>query len=506
MNHRNPSRTAREDSARVARPPTRLSTLAKCVGLGFATSVSLACLPAHADELADLKAQMQLMSKRLAELEAKANAPAPAPMAQAAPAPPPVPKALTTDQNGVPIDPASTTSVALYTNSNTSLRMYGLLEATLSDVNHQTPTGGRTGGFQTAWFSGNRLGFDAAHALAIGDQYGMPDLKVIAKLESEFELPTGNMDTANVFFNRDAWLGFYSDTFGKVTLGRQNTLTRDFTQSWGDPYGTADVTLKEGGYSNVNNFKQFIFYSAGATGTRLNSAIEWKKRFGDNLVAGLAYGFGSGGSGGSGDVGNGGSTPGDFTRGTTQEASIAYNALPIGPGKLSANASYNRANVAGLIHQSELLGGNYSFGPARINAGYVHYTAEQGVDNTGLKRVDNSWTTSFSLIPSGGKFEYDLGYQVIKGTNAGFNGGGNTLNPFGNTSAVKSYASGSKKSTYGSIIYHVDGQLDVYFAADYFRVTGGWVLGDAEGNGNQFGGSNPYNSEVEAAIGARFKF
>ena len=82
---------------------------------------------------------------------------------------------------------------------------------------------------------------------------------MISRRETEFELPTGDMDTADVFFNRDAWMGFCSDDLGKPTFGRQNTLTRDFTQTWGDAYGTADVGLKEGGCSNVNNFKQFIY-------------------------------------------------------------------------------------------------------------------------------------------------------------------------------------------------------------------------------------------------------
>jgi hypothetical protein len=32
------------------------------------------------------------------------------------------------------------------------------------------------------------------------------------------------------------------------------------------------------------------------------------------------------------------------------------------------------------------------------------------------------------------------------------------------------------------------------------------VLGDAQGNGNHFGLGQRYNSEYEAAIGARYKF
>ena len=471
-----------------------------------ALAAFIACAPAFADEISDLKAEIAAQKQaadaqkaRLDALERRLNEVQQAPAAMA-----PKPLALTTDQQGQPIDPAAT-AISLYNNGNTSLRMYGLLEATISQANHQTPTGGNATGFQTAWFSGNRLGFDADHALAIGTQLGLPDLKIISKLESELELPTGNMDTANVFFNRDAWLGVYSDGLGKITLGRQNTLTRDFTQNWGDPYGTPEVTLKEGGYSNVNNFKQFIFYSAAATGTRVNSGIEWKKKFGDHVVAGLGYAFGSGGSGGSGDVGNGGGNPGDFTKGTNQAVSLAYNKLDLGMAKVNLNVSYDGANVADLIHKSELVGGNVTVGMFRFNAGFAHYTAEQGASNSIGTRTDKSWTTSMSIMPAE-KLEFDLGYQEMKGNHAGFNGGGNILNPFGNTSGVTLTANGGKKTLYGSIIYHVDRQVDVYFAADNFHTMGGWVVGDAQGNGMHFGGSNPFNSETEVAIGGRFKF
>ncbi len=477
---------------------------------------ALICAPAlfataHADEVGDLKAEIAAQKQaaeqqrlRLDALERKLNAMQVAPPAAAAPMPAAAPAlALTTDQQGVKLDPNSS-PVTLYSSANTSLRLYGLLEATVSHANHQTADGGSATGFQTAWFSGNRLGFDAEHALEFGQSIGMPDLKVISKLETEFELPTGNSDTANVLFNRDAWLGFYSDTLGKVTLGRQNTLTRDFTQSWGDPYGTADVSLREGGYSNVNNFKQLIFYSGGANGTRLNSAIEWKKRFDDHVVAGLGYAFGSGGAGGSGDVGNGGATPGDFGKGTTKEASIAYNHLGVGPAFISVNASYDRANVANLTHQSELVGGSAVLGSLRFNAGFIHYTAEQGLDNVAGKRSDNSWTTSVSYELN--RIEYDLGYQTMKGNHAGFNGGGGTLNPFGNTSGVTTTADGKKTTLYGSVMFHADRNLDLYVAADYFRVSGGWVVGDAQGNGLHFGVGQPFKNETELAIGARYKF
>ncbi|MDR3426534.1 MULTISPECIES: porin [Silvimonas] len=473
-----------------------------------------ASAPAFADQISDLKAEIAAQKKQSADQQAKLDAlekkldatiqsqqqaaPAVSQRSQDKPS-----LALTTDQEGVKIK-SDDSALMLYNNGTSSLRIYGLVEGTLSYANHQTESGGNATGYQTAWFSGNRLGFDASHALGFGESLGMPDLKVISKLETEFELPTGNMDTENVLFNRDAWMGVYSDSLGKITLGRQNTLTRDFTQNWGDPYGSASTTLKEGGYSNVNNFKQLIFYSGGPDGTRSNSAIEWKKRFGDHIVAGLGYTFGSGGSGGSGDVGNGGSTPGDFTKGTGQAASIAYNKLQLGDAVVNANVSYDRANINELIHQSELVGGNIAYGRFRVNAGYLHYTAQQGDNNSAGTRSDNAWTISGTY--TFGPTEYALGYQQTRGTHSGLNAAGKVINPYGNTEGVTATADGGKNAVYGSIMYHADKQFDLYVAADYFTTTGDWVLGDAQGNGMLYGTGQAYKGTVEVATGARYKF
>lgn len=488
-----------EYEKRARRAPGRRLRLTG-IALAVAT-LSTVAMPAHADEISDLKAQIQALNKRLEQIEANQKAAAAAP----APAPVQVAPALTTDQQGVKYT-QDNNGIKLYDDGNTTMHIYGIIEPTISHASHQAANGAGTTGYQVSWFSGNRLGFDADHALpGLGGELGMPDLKIISKLESEFELPTGNMDTANVFFNRDAWAGVYSDSLGKLTFGRQNTLTRDFTQDWGDPYGTAETTLKEGGYTNVNNFKQFIFYSGGATGTRYNSSIVWKKNWDDHWVFGAGYAFGSGGAGGSGDVGNGGSIPGDFANGTTQAASVAYNKLYVGPGYFDFNASYDRANVKDLVHKSELFGGNYVLGPFRLNAGFVHYTAQQGQIGVTPERADNSWTTSASYFVTR-KTELDLGLQDMKGKNAGLNAAGRVINPFGNTSGVTTVVNGDKKSIYGSAIYHEDRQTDFYVAADYFKVNGNWVVGDAQGNGNSFGAGQPYKSETELAVGVRYKF
>ena len=215
----------------------------------------------------------------------------------------------------------------VYKNGGDTVKLYGLIDLSLSSKTNADTAGHRLNDMPVAWFSGNRWGLEGEHALK--DTNG---LKAIFKLESEYELPTGNMDTPGVLFNRDAWLGMQSDDLGKLTLGRQNTLAREFSKIYGDPYGTAGVTLDEGGYSNNNNFKQLIYYSGSATGTRYNKGIVWKKEFG-KVVAGLGYQLGG--------------VPGDFANGSTKSIGLAYNG-----GVANVASFYNTANVNGYIHKS----------------------------------------------------------------------------------------------------------------------------------------------------------
>ena len=477
-----------------------------------AIALSVATMGAHAQSTEALQKALAQAQEAAAQAQAAAalaqaalaQALAAADRANSASAPAakaPVPVALQTTQEGEPLKGAGS-GVELYSNNGTSMRIYGLLEATVSDASHQNAAGDSAIGFQTAYFSGNRLGFDIDHALPMA---GMPDLKVMAKLETEFELPSGGSDTNGILFNRDAWLGFYSDSLGKVTLGRQNTLSRDFTANWGDAFGGAEVSLKEGGYSNVNNFKQFIFYSGDAGGTRVNSGIEWKRKFGDHLVAGLGHAFNYKGNGGSSDPGVGGSVPGDFSDYSSNAASVAMNGMNVGVSTINANLSYNNTKIAGLSQQDVLVGGNFVTGPFRVNAGLVHYTAQQGVNNSMGNRVDNSWTTSgsWNFTPQSKVY---LGYQVMKGTNAGFHGTNIANAMITDLSGVTATASGSKTSIYTGYIYSADKQTDFYIALDTFKTSGGWVVGDAQGNGMSYGAGQKYSGTTETAVGVRYKF
>jgi hypothetical protein len=145
-------------------------------------------------------------------------------------------------------------------------------------------------------------------------------------------------------------------------------------------------------------------------------------------------------------------------------------------------------------------------GPYRINAGWIHYTAEQGPNNSLGTRTDHAWTTSGSMRV--GKTVFALGYVRMGGEHAGHNAAGVILNPmFGNVAAATGTTpSGAKTTVFGSIMYQPDKALDLYIAADRMNVSGGWILGDAQGNGTLIGAGQASQEELELAVGARLKF
>jgi len=236
---------------------------------GALAALAFSASPAFADATSDLKAeiaaqraQLEEQRLRLEAMEKKLDA-ATAQQQASAPAAAPQP-VIAQSKSWVPQLVASTEWQPGYTFQVTpedTVTLYGLIDATLSDISNANAKGDHKRGFQTAWMSGNRWGITGRHGI-FDNTSG-----VIFKLESEFDYQTGEEDTPGVLFNRDAWIGFQSEALGKITFGRQNALARDFSGIYGDPFTGSRVTLEEGGYTNTNNYKQLIFYAASAAGT-----------------------------------------------------------------------------------------------------------------------------------------------------------------------------------------------------------------------------------------------
>jgi predicted porin len=438
-----------------------MNKTALCVAILAAFALSS---PAFADEISDLKAEIAAQKSaaaaqkaRLDALEQKLDS-----VQQQAAAPAPTPAAGT----GMAYKRGDGLSIG---DASASATLYGLIDVSYVHTNHADGQGHDVTSPRVAWFSGNRWGLTGKRAM------GDSGMNVIFRLESEFESQTGNMDTDNVLFNRDAWVGVESKGLGKLTLGRQNAIARDPASSaiYGDPYGPAAPSTEEGGYTNNNNFKQLIFYAGSATGTRVNNGVVWKKAFDGGLVAAAQYQFGG--------------IPGDFSNGSSETVSLAYAG-----GAFNVAGFVTGAKVAGLSNKSYSVGGNYQFGIVRLNAGAFHYTAEQGALGG---RSDNAYTVSTKIAPPGA-IDYELGYQNMKATNAAVNGGGNVLNAFANASAATATATGSRSTLYGSVFYHFDKITEVYIAADYLKLKDGYKVG----------ATNGAPSQTELALGLRTRF
>jgi len=429
-----------------------MNKTAICMAVLAISSIST---PAFSDELSDLKAEIaaqkqasEAAQQRLETLERRLNA-APQPDASQAK---PAGQGLT------------------FNGAGASVTLYGLIDVSYIHQNNANANGDSVTTPRVAWFSGNRWGIYGKRPM------GDSGLNVILRLESEYESQTGNMDTAGVLFNRDAWVGVENSALGKLTFGRQNALARDPAASaiYGDPYGAAAPSTEEGGYSNNNNFKQLIFYAGSAGGTRMDNSVVWKKSFDDGLLAGAAYQFGT--------------VPGSPSSGATETVSLAYAG-----GVFNVAGFVTNAKVAGLTDKSYSVGGNVQFGPVRLNAGYFRYTGEQsGVLGD---RKDNAYTVSAKFAPAG-KLDYELGYQNMKADNAAVNGSGNVLNAFANASAATAVATGSRATLYGSAFYHFDKITEVYVAADYLRLKDGYKVAVTNG----------FPSQTELAIGLRTRF
>ncbi|MCX7176806.1 MAG: porin [Proteobacteria bacterium] len=435
----------------------------------FAAS-ALATTPVFADDMSDLKAEIAAQKKaataqqaRLEALEKKLEGA----LAQQSAAKAPTKSTGSADWNMEGLT---------YKSADRYISLYGLIDLPFSSVTHKDAAGNSLRAFQTPWFSGSRWGIRGSRDLGAGG------LKVITKLESEYVLATGEEDTAGVLFNRDAWVGFESDFLGKLTFGRQNTLARDFSAIYGDPYIGAKQTLEEGGYTSTNNFKHLLYYAGGASGTRLNNGIVWKKDFGGGLIAGLAYAFG----GGPGSPATSG-TAANQSEGTTSSASLAYNI-----GNFNMSGFVTTAKVDGLTDDAYSFGGNYTMGAWRVNAGYYHYQGAQGALG---QRKDDAYTISLKFAPPG-KLDYELGYQSMQAKNAALSKpvGGIVRNAFASVTGLTKTGSGDRNTLYGSIFYHFTPSTEVYLAADYLKLDAGY--GTVNGSANQ----------TEVAVGVRTRF
>jgi predicted porin len=301
------------------------------------------------------------------------------------------------------------------------------------------------------------------------------DLNVLYKLETEYVTNTGEMDTPNVIFNRDAWVGFSHKDLGQIAFGRQNTLARDFAVIYGDPFAHPEVNYDEGGWTNTNNFKQLIYFAATVDGTRMNRGIVWKRTPAEGLVLGAAYNLTS-------------TETDTSTRNSTACLAAGWNAPTY-----HVASFYSQANNHGFTQWSFGIGGNVEPTPwLRLNAGFFRYHADQGDLNP--TRTDSAFTVSAGLYPSE-KWSYFLGLQSMKANDAGLTAAGFMQNPFSNGAASTLFGTGRKDTGYGAIWRRLSKRMEAYLVLDYMKLHDEYRLS----------GTHGYDNQLEVGLGLRIR-
>lgn len=408
---------------------------------------TLACLTAAAllpAQEVDLKAELAKQNARIAELEKKAGAkPEGAPLA--------FPEGLTP---------------------------YVLIDLTVVGKSNATADGRTKVDIGEPFFSGSRWGLKGLLKTNIDG------LDIIYKLESEYFLYDGEQGKSNTLFNRDAWVGISGKSFGKITIGRQNTLARDFAVIYCDPFNHAEVNYDEGGWTNNSNFKSLVYYAGGVSvspvnggpaQTRMDKGIVWKKANAEGLCLGAAFDLNY--------------EPNTSVRNSTASFALGWNA-----STWHVSGFYTQANNAGstatsatfatapkgYTQKSMSFGGNVNLTPAlKVNAGYFHYTAEQGTGRP--DRSDNAYTLSgsYKLNP---KWTLYAGLQSIRVENAGMaTATGGIPNAFTNGANAAFYTTGGKDSIYGAVRRHLSKKIEAYAVYDYMKLKDAYYINTRQG-------------------------
>jgi predicted porin len=279
--------------------------------------------------------------------------------------------------------------------------------------------------------------------------------KVIFQLENRFFPNSGETDPAYPFFNT-AFVGLQSNTYGKLTMGRQinpmadGVLSAFITNPW------------------LPTFYQFRPEVMMAQGVWTSNMVKYAVRY-QYVTTEVSYAFGN--------------SAGAFGAGSQIGASIVY--LPGIPLRLAAAYLDSRDAVNASAHlKSWTAGGSYSFGFTTVTAGWA------------VNREDDGFVGNFPNGPftppelSALKFNTFSARQMFYGGVSQLIGDKTHLsaNVWRTIQSGKTQAANGNATQFQLLAdYNLSKRTDTYLEVDYSMYSGGMV-------GAQFQGMNALSS------------
>jgi predicted porin len=365
------------------------------------------------------------------------------------------------------------TATASAAHAQSSVTLYGVIDAGISYVNHsKAGTGsGKLFKYDDGVAQGSRWGLRGTEDLGGG-------LKAIFVLENGFNSGNGTLGQGGALFGRQAYVGLSHNQYGTVTFGRQYSFSTDIL---GSNYSTGGNTVAGNYAYHVNDIDQL-------TSSRINNAVKYQSANYSGLTFGALYGFSNTTSFAGAPSGATASS-----RAYSFGANYANGPLSIGaaytdiryPSVASPAFSTNIAAIQ-ISNVQDLktfgVGGRYVWGPATA---WLLWTRTQF-------NTIASPGASYNAYEGGVKYAFTpalsgaLGYTY---TNAQTNGASYHWNQ---ANAAVDYALSKRTDVYGLVIYQKasgNTQAQIGSSTSYFGTSG-------------VGATN----QIAARVGIRHKF
>lgn len=371
--------------------------------------------------------------------------------------------------------------LATTAHAQSSVTLYGLLDAGVSYVNHAATATGSSSKVKLddGVIQGNRWGMRGTEDLGGG-------LSAIFALEGGLSVANGQSAQNGTLFGRQAFVGLAQSGIGSLTFGRQYSFSTEYVSK----YAAGGLTI--GNYAfRMNDVDQL-------TSSRINNAVKFSSAYFAGLTFGAMFGF----SNSTDFSGNPTTTvAGVTTTGSSRTVSFGanYDHGPFAMGAAYTDISYpNAASPAFPVTIANVntfgnkdlrtigVGARYSFGPAMV---FGNWTNTRFLGLTGQNSHFNN-------------YEIDGKYQF---TPAAFAALAYTYSDLSGT------ATGKWNQVSSILDYALSKRTDVYVLAIYQKASGSnaGVPVQAEiGSSSSFFGNSGTGSDSQLAlrVGMRTRF
>jgi len=388
---------------------------------------------------------------------------------------------------------AAMSAFATAANAQTSVTLYGVVDLPIEYNNHLAPglgtTANASGIPQSAAGGGSRVGLQTGGGLS-GSRWGLRGtedlgggLKALFVLESGFGLDDGRSQQGGRLFGRQAFVGMQSDSYGRVTFGRQYTTMFDMFANF-SPTGYA--TIYEPVVAQLGtNFRSDNTVKYTAVVGPVTAEAHWS--FGTGVAA---IGTTALAGAGAGEV------PGNFNNNAGGGAGVLYLSGPL--GLTVAYDEWRPTTTIGNPGRSRKIGtaGSYTWGPAKLMAGY-RYGRVTGADGTELQRDNYYWIGLNYQVTAPLGLTLAYFYDDITQLRA--------PNPTGGPALASNNPANPWQISFVAD-YNFSKRTDVYLTAGYVKNSGLNFDTSAVSFANGYFLQQGKNSQVGVAVGIRHKF